>query len=305
MTKIVGRLIGFLFAAVVCAAGPILLVIALITTTQRTVLILGGEQAEGTVVAKQSSPGRSHPTFAPVFEFKATDGQSYTVTSDVSGREADFRFGEHVRVLYRASNPQAARIDAFGQLWTLPLVSGAVGAAFSSIPALVLVSWLRRRSVAAGLHPSEAMDQTGGASRGMRAVLGVLLTGGGLAMFAFGVLGVPADSNRVTESRVIGSLIGVLLVSCGVLIAQWVPVGSRRQNALGAVAIMSMALIFGWVALFGEDSGFAGGVAIGGVAVGSSGHVTPARIAFGFGSVLFALASLPAWREVFRSAHRP
>jgi hypothetical protein len=145
MKNIVGLIMGVLFVGAFSAAGPTLLTIALVTTAQRTSLIASGQRADGTVIAKQSSPGRSHPTFAPVFQFTATDGQLYTVAADVSGRESAFKFGQHVQVLYRQSNPTAARINAFGQLWTLPLVTGIVGTVFTLPPVFLLVNWLRQR----------------------------------------------------------------------------------------------------------------------------------------------------------------
>ena len=301
LSNIFGRIIGFLFIGAFCAAGPVLVAIALVSTAQRAWLIVGAERAAGTVIAKQSSPGSSHPSFAPVFQVKANDGQLYTVVSDVSGRESAFSFGQRVPVLYRTSNPAAARIDAFGQLWTLPLVVGSVGAAFSMIPAIVLASWLRRRR---GMAPGAdaSVEGSDGASRGFRGVLGAIFACGGLALLVLAASGrASSDPQSLTESRVLGSLIGILLICSGVLIGQWMPMGSRRQNALGGAAILSMALMFAWVAFFGEASGFRGSIAIGGASFGSSGHVSAARIAFGVGSILMALASLPAWKQVFRS----
>jgi hypothetical protein len=64
--------------------------------------------------------------------------------------------------------------------------------------------------------------------------------------------------------------------------------------------VTSMAAMFGWVAIYGNAAGFSGGVSVGGATMTASGSVTPARIAFGIGSVVFGLISLAAWKQVFR-----
>jgi hypothetical protein len=61
-----------------------------------------------------------------------------------------------------------------------------------------------------------------------------------------------------------------------------------------------MAVMFGWIALYGNAAGFSGGVGIGGASVWSSGSVSLARIAFGIGAIVFGLSSWLAWRQVFR-----
>lgn len=140
----VARLIAYVFLGSFCIAGPLCLFAALGSTLQRAALIYSGLRAEGTVIAKKQM-GSTRATYAPVFQFVASDGRTYVVSSDVYGKESAFKYGDHVRVLYRHDHPESARIDAFAPLWTFPLVFGVVGAAFSVIPAIVLASWMRRR----------------------------------------------------------------------------------------------------------------------------------------------------------------
>lgn len=306
MNRLFGRLIAYVFLGSFCAVGPLLLVIALGSALQRVTLIYSGLRAEGTVIAKRSS-GATRPTYAPVFQFTASDGRTYTVSSDLYGRESAFSYGERIRVLYRQGRPESARIDAFAPLWTFPLVVGVVGSGFSLIPALVLVNWMRRRRT--GGSDPDSMDPdrvvTGTGTPAFRWALGLLLTGGGVVLLALGLGVVSSDSSSLHGSRVLVTSVGVLLASCGVQIGQWVAVGSRWYHALGGAAITSMAVIFGWVAIYGDAAGFSGGVSMGSVAVTSSGSVTPARIAFGLGSVVFGAASLWAWKEVFRVGRAP
>lgn len=80
----------------------------------------------------------------------------------------------------------------------------------------------------------------------------------------------------------------------------WVTTGSRTHHALGALVVSSMAFIFGWVALYGQASGFSETGGVGGAAVGTRGGVTVARLAFGAFSVFAGIAALWSWRQVLR-----
>lgn len=188
MKDLTARLIAWVFVGSFCVVGPLLLLVGLGAAVQRAVLLYSGLRAEGTVIAKRAS-GSGRVTYAPVFRFTASDGHTYVVNSDVSGRESAFRYGEHVDVIYRPGHPESARIDAFAELWIFPLVFGVVGAAFSIIPALVLSSWMRRRRMSAvetgSINRPQVVSDT--ASPGLRWTLGILLTGGGLALLAVGL----------------------------------------------------------------------------------------------------------------------
>lgn len=292
MRSLVARLIAYVFLGSFCIAGPLLLVVALGAAMQRTALLYSGLRAEGTVIAKRQT-GSSRVTYAPVFQFTTNDGRTFVANSDVYGRESAYRFGEHVPVLYRQGHPESARIDAFAELWTLPLVTGVVGAGFSIIPAIVLMSWLRRRRTS-GTQPDSEREYlaTEAVSPGVRRAIGVLLTGGGLVLLAFGL--------GTEGSRVVVVSLGVLLASSGVAVGQWVSAGSRLYHALGGAAVTSMAVVFGWVSLYGDSAGFSSGVGIGGATMRSSGSATGARIAFGMASIVLGLASLWAWKQVLR-----
>ena len=300
MKDLVARLIAYVFIGSFCIVGPLCLAVALGSALQRVALIYSGLRADGTVIAKRQT-GSTRITYAPVFQFTANDGRSYTVSSDVYGRESTFRYGQHLHVLYRQSRPEFARIDAFAQLWTFPLVAGVVGAGFSVIPALVLVNRMRRRT--SGGEPDSmerAQDAPEAANRGLRWTLGLMLTGGGLVLVAAGLGVLSSESSSLNGSRVLVTSVGVLLAACGVLVGQWVEQGSRRYHALGGAVVSAMAVIFGWVAVYGEATGFSGGGSIDGAAVRSNGSVTLARIAFGIASIVFGLGSLWAWKQVFR-----
>jgi hypothetical protein len=225
-----------------------------------------------------------------VFQFAASDGHSYTVNSDVYGREP-VRYGERVQVLYWPSHPESARIDAFAQLWTLPLVAGVVGAGFSVVPAIMLVAWMRRRG-------SEAAADA--VSREFRRALGILLIGAGGVLLAFGLGVIPADVS-VNGSRILATTVGVLLAASGVQVGQWVAMSSRLSDVFGGLVATSMAVMFGWVAIYGDAANFHGSMSIGGATVASGSPAGPARIAFAIASALTGLVSLWAWKRALRS----
>jgi hypothetical protein len=300
MKELVGRLIAYVFLGSFCIAGPLLLMLALGTAGQRAALMISGLDAQATVIGARQS-GSTRVSYAPVFRFTASDGRTYSVSSDVYGKQSAIRYGERIRVFYWPNHPESARIDAFAPLWTLPLVAGVVGAGFCVVPAIVLVAWMRRRASEVEPDKREAARVAADTvSRGFRRGLGVLLIGAGGVLLALG-LGVVSTDSSVNDSRIPAMTLGVLLVASGVQIGQWVAMGSRLSYVLGSVVITSMAVMFGWVAIYGDAANFHGSLSVGGAAMTLGGSATPARILFAAVSILTGLASLWAWKQVFRS----
>jgi uncharacterized protein DUF3592 len=298
MPSLGARLLVYSFIGAFAIASLILLAIAVSSTAQRAMLIFSGLGADGTVTAKRQVGHLKGgaPAYAPMVSFTAVDGRTYTVTSDYSGPESAYRFGQHLRILYSPDHPDRGRVDAFAPMWTLPLVTGVVGGAFSIVPGLLVVNWIRRRRAEMGeLPPGEASGTPG---RGFRRALGLLLVGGGLMSASIGLIS-PGPGTSA-EPRVLGLCMGVLLSASGVLIGQWVREGSRAQSTLGALLISAFATLFGWVSLFGKSSGFSTGVGADGATVATSSGPIVARIAFGIGALLAGLAALWAWKQVFR-----
>jgi hypothetical protein len=294
------RIFAYGFIGAFAIGSLVLLAIAVGSTVQRATLIFSGSRTEATVVAKKQTGHLKGgaAAYAPMFQFTASDGRAYVVTSDFSGPESAYRFGQHLQVLYQPDHPDGARIDAFAPLWTLPLLTGVVGAAFSIVPAIVVVNWRRQRRAARGEAPRDESDRTMG--RGLRWALGIVLTAGGLLLAGVGLGSLNSASDISSEAPVLGTSVGVLLAASGVLVGQWVATGSRAYHALGGLVMTSMAAMFGWVAFFGQASGFSVQAGVGAAAVSSAGGVTAARIAFGIAAVLTSLASLWAWRQVLR-----
>jgi len=300
MPSIGARIVVYGFVGAFAVVSMVLLTIAIGSTMQRAALIFSGSRADGTVVAVRQV-GRMKggaATYAPVLQFDARDGRAYVVTSDVSGPESAYWIGQHLPMLYQPDHPDGARVDAFAPLWTLPLVTGVVGAAFSIVPAFVVATWRRRRRADRGDALSDEPHGTIG--RGPRRAMAVVLTGGGLLLVGLGLEQLNSASDAAVEGRVLGISVGVLLAASGVLIGQWVATGSRAYDALGALMMTSMAVMFGWVSFFGHASGFSVGARVGRAAVSTGGGVTLARIAFGIAAGLTGLAALWSWKQVLR-----
>jgi hypothetical protein len=300
MKDLVGRLIAYVFLGSFCIAGPLVLILGLCTAVQRAALLISGVHAEATVIGAQRM-GSTRPSYAPVFKFTTSDGRVYTVSSDVYGKESDVRFGERVRVLYWPNHADSARIDAFAPLWTFPLVTGVVGAGFCVVPAIMLVAWMRRR--ASELAPDKrqaARIAADNVSRGLRRALGVVLIGAGGLLLAFG-LGLISKDRGVNDSHILAIPMGVLVVASGVQVGQWMAMDNRLSQVFGSLVATSMAVMFGWVAIYGDAASFRGSTSIDGAAVAASGSAAPARIVFALVSALTGLASLWAWKQVFRS----
>ena len=258
--------------------------------------------AEATVIDWRTM-GSARVTYAPVFQFTASDGRTYTVSSDVYGRQSDVRYGERVRVLYWPNHAESARIDAFASLWTFPLVGGVVGAGFCVVPAIMLVAWLRRR---AGQVAPERRGAAGMAadtvSCWLRRTLGVLVIGAGGILLAFG-FGFLSTEGSVVGQRFLMTTVGILLIASGVQVSQRTATGRRLSRVFGSLAITSMAVIFGWVALFGDAANFHSGTSVAGTVAASSSSAVPARILFAVVSILTGLASWWNWKQVFRALH--
>ncbi len=299
MNEWIGRLIAWVFLGSFCLAGPLLVLLSLATTAQRVELLITGVRGQGTVIGWRQS-GSSPPAYAPVFQFNARDGRTYTASSDFYGKQRDAVVGAQVPVVYPAEDPSSARIDAFVPLWVLPLVTGAVGAGFCVVPAIMWVAWLRRR--AAALEPQKqaaALRTADAVSRGFKRLLGAVLIAGAAALLARGV-GLLPNAGLDPSARVLADVVGVLLLMAGLQVGGWVAVGSRAYHVVGSVLITAMAAMFGWVAVCGDGADFHGAAGVNGLIVPLASAPAPARVAFALAAVVAGLAALWGWKQVLR-----
>ena len=113
-------------------SGPCLLAFAAISVVRTEAFLRGSVEVSGEVIRLERSKDRGQYayTYAPVFSFTTSDGETYTVISGISSSPPSFSVGEPVRVRYTPANPADARIHSFFQTWGKTVISGAIGVAF-------------------------------------------------------------------------------------------------------------------------------------------------------------------------------
>ena len=72
-------------------------------------------------------------TYAPVVRFSSSNGTDYEFMSNTSSNSPSYYVGEHVEVLYLASNPNEAIIYSFFSLWGDAIILATFGSIFSVI----------------------------------------------------------------------------------------------------------------------------------------------------------------------------
>jgi hypothetical protein len=115
-------------------------------------LLKEGVPARGEVielVGRRGSKGGT--TYAPLYEFKATDGKTYTILSSTSSNPPSHQVGDQISVLYPKGNPEKAEINAFLDLWLGPIIAGLIGVIFTAIATGMIISHIRKQQLRAWL----------------------------------------------------------------------------------------------------------------------------------------------------------
>jgi hypothetical protein len=100
----------------------------------------GAMETDGTVVAMVRLSDSDGVTYAPVVGFIDQDGEYWKSNPGVGSSPAGFKVGDRVRVLYERSNPRAARIHSFFQVWGLALILLVVGVGFVAFGVVALLA---------------------------------------------------------------------------------------------------------------------------------------------------------------------
>jgi hypothetical protein len=124
----------------------ILIGIAIYTGRNSWELKEQGRSAQGTVVSMREvdATDNSGVTYAPVISYNV-DGRSYTYESSNSSDPPAFEVGEKVAILYRPNAPDDVKIDAWSDLWMLPVMLGAGGLVVAIVSLVMMVSSIRQR----------------------------------------------------------------------------------------------------------------------------------------------------------------
>ncbi len=86
-------------------------------------LTTGTRQTQGTVV---EITGGGKYARIPVVEYQV-EGKTYHLEGRFGASLTRLSIGEKVKVLYPPDNPEIGRINAFGEMWAVPLLAGGIG----------------------------------------------------------------------------------------------------------------------------------------------------------------------------------
>lgn len=119
--------------AVFTLIGLLLLSIALYLVTNTRQFIATALFTEGTVIGLSESSDDDGITYYPIVRFTSRNDRESEFVSNIGSSPPSFEVGDTVEVAYLADDVSSARINTFGQLWTIPLILGFIGVIFSSI----------------------------------------------------------------------------------------------------------------------------------------------------------------------------
>lgn len=116
-------------------------------------------------------------------------------------------------------------------------------------------------------------------------IMGVMVL---LAAFGLG----PMSNSAMHAPRWVVGLAGMLFLGCGAMLVE---TSHQLATWMAGLVTIGMTAICGWIALFGEDEYFSGGLSI------FSDHVEVliARVIFGFVAVLGTAITINAIRKIF------
>ena len=88
--------------------------------------------------SSNSSSNTASYTYKPVVEFRTQENERIEFTSSTGSNPASYSRGEEVDVLYSATSPETARINAFFSLWGGVVITGVLGSVFFLIGFLTI-----------------------------------------------------------------------------------------------------------------------------------------------------------------------
>jgi hypothetical protein len=109
-------------------------------------------EAPGTVTDLHYSRSSDSSSYYPIVEFQDASGQLVEFHSSSGSNPASYSVGERVPVLYRAGEPQNARINGFFSLWGGASIFGVLGGVFLLTGALMILIPMIRKGRGAKLR---------------------------------------------------------------------------------------------------------------------------------------------------------
>ena len=130
MSVVIARLISYFFVGMLCAVGPLLLLIAIVSSIPKLDFVRNSLVLHGTITSLQRLYSRqfSKEVYKPVVRFTDSSGQTRLFVADSRSGIATLKPGDSVPVLHLKDRPETARTIA--QLWMPQLILALIGAVF-------------------------------------------------------------------------------------------------------------------------------------------------------------------------------
>ena len=142
---VVLKWIGAIFAAI----GTIFVAIAVMVAFNEASFIGQAKSASADVLAVHYRVGSGRGSYRLDLRFTTPNGNIQTATVPSATNPPAVKQGDRVEVLFDPGDPSHVQINSFTQLWTLPLIFGAIGLIFAVIGwaflVRVFVHWRRAR----------------------------------------------------------------------------------------------------------------------------------------------------------------
>jgi len=141
MSTVIARLIAYFFVGILCAVGPLLLLIAIVSSIPTLEFVRNSLVSHGTITSLQRSYSRqfSKEVYKPVVRFTDSNGQTRFFVADSRSGIATLKPGDSVRVLYLKDRPETARIGTIAQLWMPQLILALIGTVFVVFSVRILI----------------------------------------------------------------------------------------------------------------------------------------------------------------------
>lgn len=119
-------IVGLLIASGL-AAGAIALIVRTYKWRKNAVAV------EGEIVEFGSLGSGTGSTLAPVIEFSTREGETIRFKNNTKTMFDSFSVGDRLPVVYEPGNPERAKIDRIGHLYSLPILIGIVAIAAAGV----------------------------------------------------------------------------------------------------------------------------------------------------------------------------
>jgi hypothetical protein len=132
MSALIGRLIACFFIGVLHAVGPLLFLIAAVSSIPKVEFAYNSVSSYGKILSLQPVYSRqfSKYVYKPVVRFTDNDGQTHFFVAISRAGLVALKPGDSVRVSYLKGHLETARIDTIGQIWMPQLILASIGVIF-------------------------------------------------------------------------------------------------------------------------------------------------------------------------------